>query len=78
MMILAEAIANSSGNKASAISDNGGRVFVQERYASVTDSWLHVWYINRDGVTVSDIPFTSPEKLLVYGVHPNENYWTAI
>jgi hypothetical protein len=78
-MKLAAAIANSVGNKAKAISDNDGTVIVQERYAHVGVSWLHVWYSNLSSTQETDIPLPDGlERLKAYGVDPDEKYWTSV
>lgn len=81
-MILALAIAESSGNKAEAISDTGERIIVQERYSyPVANTWLHVWRINMKSGEIweSDLQRGQIGKLKeIDNVDPDADYWRSI
>lgn len=75
-MRLTEAIALSTSNKAEADNDEGKTIVVQARYAGMTDSWYHIWLIDRDNVSETDE--TSLGILHNFGVDPEAKYWQRI
>ena len=44
-MNLRVALALSGNNKAEGMNDKGQKIIVQQRYATDTASWLHIWHI---------------------------------
>jgi len=78
-MTMVQAIAMSASNKARTTSDEGDRIIVQERYSSVSETWLHVWRIKGTETYETDIPLPHPVQLKSsYGVDPDEKYWTDV
>ncbi len=79
-MNMARAIAHSTGNKASAISESGGTIIVQERYSGVGRSWLHIWRLDWQGdVWETDLPVERLDELnALYGVNPQGDCWLSV
>lgn len=80
---LAIAVVRSPSNKAFAKNETGVEVYVQERYASLTDRWLHVWTI---GIVLCDVHETdvlsSRDGLMrmakLCEIDPDAKIWTSL
>jgi hypothetical protein len=77
-MRLLQAIAYSPGNKAEGMNDQGHRVLVQERYASIADHWYHVWHLHQEQVTQTDINEDDLARLGSFEVDPEADYWFPV
>ncbi len=77
-MKLLEAIAESAGNKAHAISDQAATIIVQERSISLTHWWFHVWQIHKARVYEFDLSERELHRLKGFDVDPEADYWQPV
>ena len=80
-MKMMQAIAESAGNKARAINDNGHIVIVQQRYGEFESWWYHIWHIIRGTVEAeTDIKVSGHMGQLIsyYSIDPLADYWQAV